>query len=176
MFVLWSCWSYCGELSSKRPSLAVEPEVETRLLSGGLSMETTLLPVRLLWVSSIHSCHALVYSGVEGNFLDSSLTHHLQLPIFTLQHKISVNANANANLFSNFGRSFVGYLELSIHTFKKLYTKFPLSHIKHFLCGTLKSIETWTHNGSVTSFWSLDGREYKTRCYVWHKLNSIIKK
>lgn len=98
MFVLWCCWSYCGELSSKRPSLAVEPEVETRLLSGGLSMETTLLLVRLLWVSSIHSCHALVDSGVEGNFLDSSLTHHLQLPIFTLQHKISVNAFNGQNL------------------------------------------------------------------------------
>ncbi len=81
-------------MPSKRPS----PIVTVRLLSGGISAEKTsspsltLLPVRLRWTTHSFDCQALLDSGAEGNFLDSTFAHKLQIPIKPLAHKISVHA------------------------------------------------------------------------------------
>ncbi len=81
-------------MPSKRPS----PIVTVRLLSGGISAEktsslsSTLLPVRLRWTTHSFDCQALLDSGAEGNFLDSTFAHKLQIPIKSLTHKISVHA------------------------------------------------------------------------------------
>lgn len=92
MLILWCGGPPRSQVSSKRPS----PAVESRLRSGALSVEkssvSTLLPVRLLWASSAHSCRALVDSGAEGNLLDINLALHLQLPIFPLRNEVMVNA------------------------------------------------------------------------------------
>nr|XP_055036330.1 uncharacterized protein LOC129423857 [Misgurnus anguillicaudatus] len=63
-----------SEVPGKRPS----PIVKQRLLSGRISAQktsttSTLLPVRLRWSTMSHSGHALLDSGAEGNFIDSSL-------------------------------------------------------------------------------------------------------
>uniref|UniRef100_A0A8C1EY99 Gypsy retrotransposon integrase-like protein 1 n=1 Tax=Cyprinus carpio carpio TaxID=630221 RepID=A0A8C1EY99_CYPCA len=68
-----------------------------RLLSGGISAEktsssSTLLPVRLRWAAQTHHCQALLDSGAEGNFLDSTLAHRLHIPLRPLPHHITVHA------------------------------------------------------------------------------------
>uniref|UniRef100_A0A8C1QTJ1 Gypsy retrotransposon integrase-like protein 1 n=1 Tax=Cyprinus carpio TaxID=7962 RepID=A0A8C1QTJ1_CYPCA len=68
-----------------------------RLLSGGISAEktsssSTLLPVRLRWAAQTHNCQALLDSGAEGNFMDSTLAHKLHIPLRALPHHITVHA------------------------------------------------------------------------------------
>ncbi len=92
MSVLWSGWTSRYPLSGKSQSSAVD----WRLLSGGItagkSSSATLLPVRLQWGSTHHSCQALVDSGAEGTFMDIQFASQLRLPVSPLAHSISVSA------------------------------------------------------------------------------------
>jgi len=83
----------CLHLPGKRPG----PVVRMRLLSGGISSEktsssSTLLLVRLRWAAQTHNCQALLDSGAEGNFMDSTLAHRLHIPLRPLPHHIMVHA------------------------------------------------------------------------------------
>ncbi|XP_073718660.1 uncharacterized protein [Misgurnus anguillicaudatus] len=90
LYVLWRVGSPMPEVPGKRPS----PIVRQRLLSGRISAQktsttSTLLPVRLRWSTMSHSGHALLDSGAEGNFIDSSLARKLKLPFTALTHQIA---------------------------------------------------------------------------------------
>ncbi len=78
------------------PSKSASPAVEMRLLSGGVSLNqssnTTLLPVRLQWAAGRHDGSALLDSGAEGNLMDRTLAHRLNIPTTSLRHKIPVSA------------------------------------------------------------------------------------
>ncbi len=92
MFVLWCVRALPGRVPSKSAS----PAVEVRLLSGGVSLNqssnTTLLPVRLQWAAGRHDGSALLDSGAEGNLMDRTLAHRLNIPTTSLRHKIPVSA------------------------------------------------------------------------------------
>uniref|UniRef100_A0A9J7X6B8 Retrotransposon gag domain-containing protein n=1 Tax=Cyprinus carpio carpio TaxID=630221 RepID=A0A9J7X6B8_CYPCA len=91
---------YCGgsgHFLLSCPVKRASPVVNLRLLSGGISAgksstTSTLLPVKLRWANNTHTCHALLDSGAEGNFMDTNLAQHLKLPITPLSHQITVNA------------------------------------------------------------------------------------
>ncbi len=78
------------------PGKSASPAVEMRLLSGGVSLNqssnTTLLPVRLQWAAGRHDGSALLDSGAEGNLMDRTLAHRLNIPTTSLRHKIPVSA------------------------------------------------------------------------------------
>ncbi|KAG1928442.1 retrotransposable element [Pimephales promelas] len=84
------------QLPGKRPS----PTVNVRLLSGGISARktssatstSTLLSVRLRWSTNQHDCLALLDSGAEGNFMDFNFARTFQIPLRSLDHRISVHA------------------------------------------------------------------------------------
>uniref|UniRef100_A0A8C1X667 Retrotransposon gag domain-containing protein n=1 Tax=Cyprinus carpio TaxID=7962 RepID=A0A8C1X667_CYPCA len=81
-------------VSGKRAS----PVVSLRLLSCGISAgkssttSSTLLPVKLRWGNNTHTCHALLDSGAEDNFIDTDLAHDLNLPVLPLSRQIHVSA------------------------------------------------------------------------------------
>uniref|UniRef100_A0A8C1TGE2 Gypsy retrotransposon integrase-like protein 1 n=1 Tax=Cyprinus carpio TaxID=7962 RepID=A0A8C1TGE2_CYPCA len=94
MFILWRLRTQHLLMPGKRAS----PVVNLRLLSGGISAgkssttSSTLLPVKLRWKNHSHECHALLDSGTEGNFIDSSLAHHLNIPVLPVSLPIHVTA------------------------------------------------------------------------------------
>lgn len=70
-----------GEINLKKPSTA-----------------TTLLPVTLSWGGGTKDTHALIDSGAEGNFLDSSFAFSFKLPVIALSQPIAVRALSGLSL------------------------------------------------------------------------------